>query len=92
MSEIERMALCRGGVYLAVGVRLVLGLLVVKVLEVLVDGDLLAGLVLLAHGSEATGGLVRVAVEDLLELGIALVVLLLELDLRLGTHLCGLLK
>lgn len=57
---------------------LVLSGLVVPVLEVLVDSGLLGRTALSEHGSDTTSSLSRGAVHGLVEVGIALVVLALE--------------
>lgn len=57
---------------------LVLGGLVVPVLEVLVDSSLLSGLVLGEHGGDTAASLGGVAVEGLVEVGITLPVLPLQ--------------
>lgn len=57
---------------------LVLSTLVVPVLEVLVDSSLLSRTTLSEHGSNTTSGLGRGAVHGLVEVGIALVILALE--------------
>lgn len=74
---------------LAIGVCFCFCGLVVEVLEVLVDGNLLRFLIFRKHGCEATLSLDGGTMEDLAELGVPLVVLLLELDVLLANHFCG---
>lgn len=75
--------------YLAISVSLVLGLLVVKVLEVLVKGSLLCLRVLEQNCSYAAGLGGSLAVHGLVEGSIALLVLLLQLNLAHGDVLNG---
>lgn len=76
--------------YLAISFSLVLGLLVVKVLEVLVKGGLLGLGVLEQDSSYAAGLGGSLAVHGLVEGSIALLVLLLQLNLAHGDVLNGL--
>lgn len=66
---------------------LVLSALVIPVLEVLVDSSLLSRTALSEHGSNTSSGLGRGAVHGLVEVGIALVILALEVGGgRRGNH------
>jgi len=78
-----------GWTYGALLGRLVGGGLVVPVLKVLVDGRLLGVGALGEHGGDATAGLGRLAVHGLVEGGIAVVVLALEVGGGGGNHVEG---
>ena len=71
--------------YLASLLGLILSSLVVKVLEVLVNSGILCVGALGKHGPDTTGGGGRVAVHGLVEGGITLTVLSLELNVG-GCH------
>lgn len=64
--------------YLAISIGLIGVVLVVPVLEVLVDGSLLSCSVLATHGSETTTSLGRLAMQSLVEGGIARDILALK--------------